>query len=80
MSSNLYKNNVINQLFTNKLYIYIYKQDLTLNNPQELIFHKTPTNQSTNQLKLNSSISMGSASLILQDYVVKLGTSTSNPR
>ena len=26
------------------IYIYIYKQDLALNNPQELICHKTPTN------------------------------------
>ena len=52
-----------NQHQTNLIYIYIYiyiyacvcvcecgyGQDSALNNPQELICHKIPTNQSTNQ-------------------------------
>ena len=33
-------------MFTNYMYlIYMYKQDLTLNNLQGLICHKTKTNQ-----------------------------------
>ena len=41
MCSDLFKNNVTYTLFIKKM----YKQDLALNNLQELIYHKTPTNQ-----------------------------------
>ena len=43
---NCMQKNVINKLFTNPIYlIYIYKEDLALNNPQWLICHKTQPNQ-----------------------------------
>ena len=42
MSSNLFRNKDTNKLFTNKLYIYIYKQNLELNDHQGL-----PLNQIT---------------------------------
>ena len=51
ISSSSYENNVTHKLFIYELYIYIYiymggGQDLILNNPQELVCHKTqPTNQ-----------------------------------
>ena len=35
---------------TTYIYIYIYKQDFALNNPQRLICHKTQPNQTTNQI------------------------------
>ena len=39
-------NNVINKMFTNHIYlIYMYKEDLALNNLQWLICHKTQPNQ-----------------------------------
>ena len=51
MSFGLFKN-VTYKLFAYKsydiyiyIYIYIYKQDLALNNPQELIFHKIQPSQ-----------------------------------
>ena len=40
------------KLYINKSYkshIYVYKQDLALNNLQRLICYKNPTNQPTNQ-------------------------------
>ena len=49
MSSSSFKN-VINRMFLNPIfnvyiYIYIYKEELALNNPQWLICHKTHPNQ-----------------------------------
>ena len=50
MSTVLFKN-VINKLCLQLKYlIYIYLEDLSLNNLQKLICHKNPTNQPTNQL------------------------------
>ena len=52
MNSGSFKNDITNKLFTYKSYrynAYVYKQDLTLNNPEGLIFHKTQPNQ-TNHL------------------------------
>ena len=47
MSLSLFKNAIAN-IFTNHMYLmYMYEQDLTLNNLQCLILHKTkPTNNS----------------------------------
>ena len=46
MSSGLFKNNVTYKLFAYKSYmIYIYQDDLALNNLQGLIWHKTQPNQ-----------------------------------
>ena len=47
MSSGLFKMLPTNYSFRNHIYlIYLYEQDLTINNLQELICHKThPTNQ-----------------------------------
>ena len=57
MSSDSFKNDVTDKLFTYKSYIiYMYKQDLVLNNPQELICHKT---QTTNQLKRKHTFKTG---------------------
>ena len=46
MSSGSFKNHVTYKLFAYKSYIYICnKHDLALNNPQELIYNKTQSNQ-----------------------------------
>ena len=46
MSTNSFKNNVNYKLFVYKSYlIYMYKEDLALNNLQGLICHKTNQNQ-----------------------------------
>ena len=46
--------NVTNKQFASKLHlhthIYVYKQDLALNNPQGLIWHKTPTKQQSGEM------------------------------
>ena len=39
VQTNLFKNKVFYKLFAYKSYVYIYKQDLAFNNPQELICH-----------------------------------------
>ena len=44
-SNNSFKNKVAYKLFAYKLFINIKKKDLALNNPQEFICYKTPTNQ-----------------------------------
>ena len=55
MSSNSFKDVIYHPEFANYvfyIYIYIYKQDLTLNNLQGLICHKTqPTIQPINLSK-----------------------------
>ena len=38
MNIDTFKNNVIYKIFS---YMYVYKQDLSLNNPRGLICHKT---------------------------------------
>ena len=44
MSSDSFKNITYKLLFTNHIYlIYMYKEDLALNNQQGLICHKNPT-------------------------------------
>ena len=56
MSFGLFKNNVTNKLFIYKsyvFYIYMYKQDLALNNQQVLICHKTQ--QTYKQLFMSTS-------------------------
>ena len=46
MSSNSFKTRYQQNVFTNPIYlIYMYKQDLALNNLQWLIYHKTQPNQ-----------------------------------
>ena len=40
MSSGLFKS-IACKLFVYKSHVYVYEQDLTLNNPQGLICHKT---------------------------------------
>ena len=53
MRSGSFKDNVTNKLFAYKshphtyIYIYVYKQDLELNIPQGLIYHKTQQRQAT---------------------------------
>ena len=44
MSSNSFKNKLMYKLFAYEA--NMYKQDLVLNNPQEIIYYKTPTNHS----------------------------------
>ena len=45
MSTGLFKNIILQNVFTNPIYlIYMNKQDLTLNNQQWLICHKTQPN------------------------------------
>ena len=55
MSSGLFKMLSIKYLLTNHIYlIYMYKQDMALNNLQGLICHKTqPINLNTMLLALN---------------------------
>ena len=45
MSSNLFKDEITYKLFTLMYLIYMYKQDLSLNNLQWLIYSKTQPNQ-----------------------------------